>query len=89
MTAVEDRQSEFLVLYNRAQPLLRGFLLAWFRDFHDAEEVLQQTSLELWKNFATYRPEQSFNAWALGVGATRPSRSCGGRKRGPHSLRRR
>jgi RNA polymerase sigma-70 factor, ECF subfamily len=67
VTAVEDRQSEFLVLYNRAQPLLRGFLLAWFRDFHRAEEILQQTSLELWKNFAKYQPDQPFEAWALGV----------------------
>ena len=63
MTVVEDRQSEFLTLYNRSQPLLRGFLLAWFRDFHRAEEILQQTSLELWKNFVKYQPDQPFEAW--------------------------
>ena len=65
MTAVEDRQSEFLCCTTARSRALCGFLLAWFRDFHDAEKVRQQTSLELWQNFATYRPEQSFNAWAL------------------------
>jgi RNA polymerase sigma-70 factor, ECF subfamily len=67
VTKEPDRQSQFLVLYNQAQPLLRGFLMAWFRDFHRAEDVLQQTSLELWKNFDKYDPEKPFNPWALGV----------------------
>jgi RNA polymerase sigma-70 factor (ECF subfamily) len=62
-----DRQSQFLVLYNRAQPALRGYLLGWLRDFHRAEEVLQQTSLELWEHFAEYDAHQPFTAWALGV----------------------
>jgi RNA polymerase sigma-70 factor (ECF subfamily) len=63
----QDQQAEFLVLHNQAQPLLRGYLLAWLRDFHRTEEVLQQTSLELWEHFGEYRPEQPFNAWALGI----------------------
>jgi len=62
-----DRQSEFLVLYNRAQPALRGYLFSWLRDFHRAEEVLQQTSLELWEHFAEYDDAKPFSAWALGV----------------------
>jgi len=62
-----DRQSQFLVLYNRAQPVLRGYLLAWLRDFHRAEEILQQTSLELWEHFAEYDASRPFNAWALGI----------------------
>ena len=66
-TEEQDRQSQFLVLYNHAQPLLRGFLMAWFCDFHRAEDVLQQTSLELWKSFNKYDPGKPFNPWALGV----------------------
>ncbi|HOX06141.1 MAG TPA: sigma-70 family RNA polymerase sigma factor [Planctomycetota bacterium] len=62
-----DRQSQFLVLYNRAQPLLRGYLFAWLRDFHRAEEILQQTSLELWEHFAEYDAARPFSAWALGI----------------------
>jgi RNA polymerase sigma-70 factor (ECF subfamily) len=62
-----DRHAEFLVLYNRSQPVLRGYLLAWLRDFHRAEEVLQQTSLELWARFDAYHPDRPFKAWALGV----------------------
>ncbi len=62
-----DRQSQFLVLYNRAQSALRGYLFSWLRDFHRAEEVLQQTSLELWEHFAEYDAARPFEAWALGV----------------------
>jgi RNA polymerase sigma-70 factor, ECF subfamily len=63
----DDAHADFLRLYNAAQPLLRGWLLAWLRDFHLAEDVLQETSIALWKQFGEFRKGESFNAWALGV----------------------
>jgi RNA polymerase sigma-70 factor (ECF subfamily) len=62
-----DRNADFLRYYNAAQPLLRGWLLAWLRDFHRAEDLLQETSVVLWKQFGEFRSGESFNAWALGI----------------------
>jgi RNA polymerase sigma-70 factor (ECF subfamily) len=62
-----DKNTEFLKLYNSAQPLLRGYLLAWLHDYHRAEDILQETSLVLWERFGQFRPGESFSAWALGI----------------------
>ena len=62
-----DAHSDFLKRYNAAQPFLRGWLLAWLRDIHVAEDVLQETSLILWERFGEYRRDASFEAWGLGI----------------------
>jgi RNA polymerase sigma-70 factor (ECF subfamily) len=67
MEAEPARNAEFLRLYSSAQPLLRGWLLAWLRDFHLVEDVLQETSVVLWERFGEFRPGHSFSAWALGI----------------------
>ncbi len=65
--ADRDPNAEFLRLYNASQPLLRGWLLAWLRDFHRVEDLLQETSVVLWKRFGEFRRGESFHAWALGI----------------------
>jgi len=67
MEEPRDANAEFLRLYGAAQPLLRGWMLAWLRDFHLVEDVLQETSVVLWKQFGEFRPGGNFNAWALGI----------------------
>lgn len=62
-----DKHVQFLKYYNSAQPLLRGWLLAWTRDFHRSEDLLQETSVVLWKRFSEFRSENSFEGWAIGI----------------------
>jgi len=67
--ATSDRgeHAEFLVLYNKVQPLLRGYLLAWLRDYDKVEDILQTTSLAMWEGFGRFEKSGSFERWALGI----------------------
>lgn len=57
----------FLRLYSSALPTLRRYVMASIRDYHQAEDVLQQAALVLWKKFDQYNAAQSFVSWAMGV----------------------
>ncbi len=57
----------FLRLYTREQFRIAGFVRSLVVDPADAGDVLQETSLELWRSFARYDPNRDFVNWALGV----------------------
>jgi RNA polymerase sigma-70 factor (ECF subfamily) len=44
-----------------------GYVYALLRNYTDAEDVVQQTSLALWKKFDEYQPGSNFFAWACNV----------------------
>ncbi len=58
---------EFLRLYTREQFRIAGFVRALVVDPVDAGDVLQETSLELWRSFPQYARDREFAGWALGV----------------------
>ena len=66
-TSERGEHAEFLVLYNKVQPLLRGYLLAWLRNYDRAEDILQTTSLAMWEGFGRFDKSSSFEGWALGI----------------------
>jgi RNA polymerase sigma-70 factor (ECF subfamily) len=59
-----DRTAEFLRLFSANQPRLFAYILALVPKWHDAEEILQQTSVVLWQSFGQFRPGTDFRAWA-------------------------
>jgi RNA polymerase sigma-70 factor (ECF subfamily) len=59
----------FLPLFLAAQPDLRAFIGAMIRDPAAREDVFQEVSMILWKNFTHYDPARPFGAWARGVAA--------------------
>jgi len=59
-----DRTNRFLHLYSVAQPRLFAYILAMIPRWHDAEEVLQETSVVLWKSFDRFEEGTNFWAWA-------------------------
>ncbi|EAQ78081.1 sigma-70 family RNA polymerase sigma factor [Blastopirellula marina] len=51
----------------RAQPAVAAFITSMIPDFHDAEEILQQTAVTATEKFAEYDSERPFIAWAIGL----------------------
>ncbi len=51
-------------LFTASEPRLRGFAMSLIPNWADAEDVLQQANLVLWKKFEQFRPGTDFFAWA-------------------------
>ena len=62
-----DRETEFARLFRDCYRQLLAYVHMLVRNYTDAEDVVQQTSLVLWRKFGEYEPGTSFAAWACGV----------------------
>jgi RNA polymerase sigma-70 factor (ECF subfamily) len=63
---LEDQQECFMRLWTAAQPAVAGYIRSLIHGT-DADDVLQETALALFRRFADYDPARPFVAWALGV----------------------
>ena len=82
----EPPSVEFLSRVPRAQRSLYAFILTLVRQAADAEDVLQETNVVLWRKAGEYRPDSGFHA--LGV-ADRPTPGAGPSEAadaGPHDV---
>ena len=57
-------KDEFVELITRHRNALFGYILALVQNTADAEDLLQQTCLVLWRKFDQYDPEGNFVGWA-------------------------
>ncbi|MCR9231122.1 sigma-70 family RNA polymerase sigma factor [Gimesia chilikensis] len=64
-SSADDEQ--FMRLYAQAYPRIFRFILTLIPCRNDAEEVMQETSLVLWRKFAEYENTGSFTRWACGI----------------------
>jgi RNA polymerase sigma-70 factor (ECF subfamily) len=62
----EDAQECFMRLWITAQPAVAGYIRSLIHSA-DADDVLQETALALFRRFADYDPSRPFVPWALGV----------------------
>jgi RNA polymerase sigma-70 factor (ECF subfamily) len=62
-----DRHEEFVRLFGLNQGRVFAFILTLLPNHADAEEVLQQTSIVLWRKFDDFEPTGDFVRWACGV----------------------
>jgi RNA polymerase sigma-70 factor, ECF subfamily len=62
-----DPTAEFLELYSHNYPRLQFYLMTLLPMADDAADVLQETSLVLWKKFDTYTTGTNFFAWACKI----------------------
>ena len=60
-------QAEFIRRYMAAQPALRAYVLSVVRDFHIAEDALQEIAVAAWKGREQYDDSRPFVAWAMGI----------------------
>ena len=59
-----DREMRFVQVFQEHYHQLFAYVHTLVRNSADAEDVVQQTSLILWKKFDEYQPESNFFAWA-------------------------
>jgi RNA polymerase sigma-70 factor, ECF subfamily len=57
----------FMALYSGHQRRLYLYALTLLPVSVDAEDVLQEANLVLWRKFSQYRPESNFFAWACSI----------------------
>jgi RNA polymerase sigma-70 factor (ECF subfamily) len=60
----EDSQAEFVRLLSQNASQLYGFVLVLTGNRSDTEDIIQDTSVVLWKKFGTYQSGTNFLAWA-------------------------
>lgn len=63
----QDRNELFVELLTLHQQRLYGFIYTLVLNPADAEDLLQQTSLVLWRKFHEFDPSKSFPAWACRI----------------------
>lgn len=57
----------FMRLYSNAYPKIFRFILTLIPCRNDADEIMQETSLVLWRKFGEYQIEGNFTRWACGI----------------------
>lgn len=72
ITSMEDPgrtapSADFLAKVTRAQRPLYGFIITLVGGACDADDILQETNLVLWRKAAEYDPGRDFMAWALRI----------------------
>ncbi len=60
----DARTRRFVGLLMGCERSLHGYILALIPHLADADEVMQETSLQLWEHFDSYDPSREFVAWA-------------------------
>jgi len=65
--AENDHHNRFLRAFTAHEPAIRAFLRRLVPTRADADDVMQDVSLVLWRKFDTFRESGDFRAWAFGV----------------------
>src|SRR5579862_6568829 len=60
----DDSQARFLGLFLSSERELFRYVAALVPNVADAEEIVQQTAVALWKKFDQFDPAQPFTPWA-------------------------
>jgi RNA polymerase sigma-70 factor (ECF subfamily) len=63
----DDRMAEFLDLYSRHYPRLQFYVTALLPTANDTSDVLQETSMVLWRKFDSFELGTNFFAWACKI----------------------
>src|SRR6185295_20198322 len=62
-----DRQKQLMLLMTQHQRRIFGYLYTLVPDRHDAEDLLQETSLVICEKFHEFTPGTDFVAWACQI----------------------
>ena len=62
-----DRSKQLMLLMTQHQRRIFGYIYTLVPDRHDAEDILQETSLVVCEKFDQFRPGTDFAAWACQI----------------------
>jgi RNA polymerase sigma-70 factor (ECF subfamily) len=62
-----DNHEEFVALFVRHEAAIHSFILTLLPRLDDAEDVMQQASLTMWRKFDQFEPGTNFRNWAFQV----------------------
>ena len=62
-----QHHTDFLRLYVEHEPSLRGFVRSLLPTLEDANDVMQEVAMALWKRFGSLDAPENFRRWAFGV----------------------
>ncbi len=62
-----SRFGRFFRCMNQNQKQIHAYILMMVHDYHNAEDLMQETAIILWKKFDEYEPGTSFSAWGMNV----------------------
>ncbi|MEM7602243.1 MAG: sigma-70 family RNA polymerase sigma factor, partial [Verrucomicrobiota bacterium] len=65
--STDERYEQFVSLFTRHEPGLRAFVRSLVFSWDDANEVMQNTGLVLWRKFDSFDQETDFMRWACVV----------------------
>jgi RNA polymerase sigma-70 factor (ECF subfamily) len=77
----DESQAQFLRLFLPSEREVFRYVAALVPNIGDAEEIVQQTAVELWKNFDQYDARQPFTPWACRFAINIVKRWAASRKR--------
>ena len=61
------KHEEFMALFVRHEPAIHSFLASLLANLDDAEVVMQETSMAMWKKFGQFETGTSFRNWAFQI----------------------
>ncbi|MGL4513017.1 MAG: sigma-70 family RNA polymerase sigma factor [Lacipirellulaceae bacterium] len=65
-----DHDDDFIRMFGKAQSSLHSYLLGVTLNPSDADDLLQEVNLALWRKRSSYDPSQEFLRWAIGFAKT-------------------
>ena len=77
----ENRREMFVVHFARDQRRIHAFIGAMLPNVADAEEVMQETSLIMWRKWSEYREGSDFASWACGIARLEVFKFCRQKRR--------
>lgn len=64
---VTSRHEQFVALFVRHEAAIHSFVITLLPDRADAEEVVQQASMTMWRKFDEFSPGTNFRNWAFQI----------------------
>lgn len=82
----DQARDRFMEWFAHVQPSLRAYVRALVGRQADADDILQEVSLALWKGLDAYDASRPFLPWALGIARNQVARWRRSQARAPRAL---
>ncbi len=61
------KETDFTTIYNEYAPRIYRVCLGYVNDAHRAQDLLQETFINVWKGLSSFRQEASMNTWIFRI----------------------